>query len=77
MNIQTKEFQVPEGTTGDLNKGPTMVKALYSSKKQYKKCLNEHIEELSSLQRLLYASNRYALLLTFQAKDAAGKDSTI
>jgi len=32
---------------------------------------------LSSLQRLLYASNRYAVLLIFQAMDAAGKDGAI
>jgi hypothetical protein len=32
---------------------------------------------LSSLQRLHYASNRYALLLIFQGMDAAGKDGAI
>ncbi|HSF09628.1 MAG TPA: ADP-polyphosphate phosphotransferase, partial [Nitrospirales bacterium] len=52
-------------------------KALYASKKQYKQVLKKHIEDLSDLQRLLYASNRYALLLIFQAMDAAGKDSAI
>jgi PPK2 family polyphosphate:nucleotide phosphotransferase len=34
-------------------------------------------EALESLQRLLYADNRWALLLIFQAMDAAGKDGTI
>ncbi len=53
------------------------MKELYTSKEQYKKCLTEQIEELSELQRLLYAYNRYALLLIFQAMDAAGKDSAI
>ena len=38
------------------------------------KRLEEQVEELSSLQRLHYASNRYAVLLIFQAMDAAGKD---
>jgi polyphosphate kinase 2 (PPK2 family) len=32
---------------------------------------------LSSLQRLHYVSNRYALLLIFQGIDAAGKDGAI
>jgi len=77
MNIQSNDFRVSEGTTVDLSKRPTRVKALYTSKKQYKKCLNEHVEELSSLQRLHYADNRYALLLIFQAMDAAGKDGAI
>ena len=39
--------------------------------------LDKHVEELSSLQRLHYAANRYALLLIFQGLDAAGKDGAI
>ena len=35
------------------------------------------MKELSSLQQLHYASNRYAVLLIFQAMDAAGKDGAI
>ena len=77
MIIQANDFRVPEDATVDLNKWATRVKELYTSKEQYKKCLNEQIEELSELQRLLYAYNRYALLLIFQAMDAAGKDSAI
>jgi PPK2 family polyphosphate:nucleotide phosphotransferase len=77
MNIHTKDFRVGEGTTVNLNKWPTRVKELYTSKSQYKKRLHEHTEELSSFQRLHYAYNRYALLLIFQAMDAAGKDGAI
>jgi len=39
--------------------------------------LAEGIEELSSAQELLWANDRYAVLVVFQALDAAGKDSTI
>jgi len=39
--------------------------------------LQVQVEELSALQRLLYSSNRYALLLIFRAMDAAGKDGAI
>lgn len=77
MNMHPQDFQVNEGTTVNLIEWPTSVKAIYSSKKHYKKCLNEHIEKLIEIQRLLYASNRYALLLIFQAMDAAGKDGAI
>lgn len=77
MIIQSNDFRVPEGATVDLNKCPTGVKALYTSKKQYKKRLKEHKKALSDLQRIHYAYNRYALLLIFQAMDAAGKDSAI
>ncbi len=39
--------------------------------------LAEHIKDLTKHQNLLYAHNRYALLLIFQAMDAAGKDGAI
>jgi PPK2 family polyphosphate:nucleotide phosphotransferase len=39
--------------------------------------LEEHVKKLSSLQRLHYASSRYALLLIFQGMDAGGKDGAI
>ena len=49
----------------------------FDPKKDYKKKLNEIVEELHDLQRILYAHDKHALLLIFQAMDAAGKDSTI
>ncbi len=54
-----------------------MVKPFFKSKKGYKKLLEKHVEALSSLQRLHYASNQYALLLILQGMDAAGKDGAI
>ena len=60
-----------------LKKWPTTVKPFCKSKKQYQKLLEKHVEELSSLQHLHYASDRYALLLIFQGMDAAGKDGAI
>jgi PPK2 family polyphosphate:nucleotide phosphotransferase len=35
------------------------------------------VNDLSDLQRIFYAEDKYALLLIFQAMDAAGKDGTI
>ena len=60
-----------------LKEWPTRVKPLCKSKKRYQKLLGEHVKELSSLQRLHYASHRYALLLIFQGMDAGGKDGAI
>ena len=77
MKINSKDFRVPPGKSVDLKKWPTLVKPVYKSKKQYKQLLAEHVDQLSSLQQLHYASNRYALLLIFQAMDAAGKDGAI
>ena len=77
MKIETKNFRVSEGIKVDLDKWPTNVDPVYGSKKEYKKLLNDHVEELSSQQQLHYASNRHALLLIFQSMDAGGKDGAI
>jgi len=77
MKINTKDFRVQPGEKIKLREWPTVVKPFCKSKKRYQKLLREHVEELSALQQLHYASNRYALLLIFQGMDAAGKDGAI
>jgi len=77
MKISTKEFRVREGDKVNLKQWPTKVKPFYKSDEHYKELLAAHIKELSERQGLLYAHNRYALLLIFQAMDAAGKDGAI
>jgi PPK2 family polyphosphate:nucleotide phosphotransferase len=77
MKIDSKDFRVRPGENVQLSEWPTVVKPFCKSKKEYRKLLGEHVEELSSLQQLHYASSRYALLLIFQGMDAAGKDGAI
>lgn len=77
MNIHSEDFRVEPGEKVRLGKWPTIVKPVYRSKEQYKELLGAHVAELSALQQLHYASNRYAVLLIFQAMDAAGKDGAI
>ena len=77
MKIDPKKFRVLPDTKVNLKKWPTLVKPFYSSKIEYQTILKQHVEQLSSLQNVLYASNRYSLLLIFQAMDAAGKDGAI
>jgi PPK2 family polyphosphate:nucleotide phosphotransferase len=77
MKINAKDFRVEPGEKVKLREWPTMVKPFCKSKKRYQKLLEAHVEGLSSLQRLHYASSRYALLLIFQGMDAAGKDGAI
>jgi PPK2 family polyphosphate:nucleotide phosphotransferase len=77
MKIDSKDFRVRPGKKVNLAAWPTSVKPVCASKKEYRKLLEEHVAELSSLQQLHYASNRYALLLIFQGMDAAGKDGAI
>ena len=77
MKIDSDDFRVREGQKLDLKKWPTDVTPYYKSKKHLKNMLRERVDEMSELQNLLYASDRYAVLLIFQAMDAAGKDSAI
>jgi PPK2 family polyphosphate:nucleotide phosphotransferase len=77
MKINSKDFRVRPGDKVKLTDWPTIVKPFSKSKKEYRKLLEEHVQALSSLQQLHYASNRYALLLIFQGMDAGGKDGAI
>jgi len=77
MNFDANTLKVREGTKVDLGQWATALKPLCGSKKAYAKALQSHVEKLSEQQRMLYASNRYALLLVFQAMDTAGKDGAI
>lgn len=77
MKINVKDFRVSEGKKVKLDKWPTRVKTVYQSKQEYKELLSKQVEQLSDQQQLQYASNRYAVLLIFQAMDAAGKDGVI
>ena len=77
MKINSKDFRVREGDEVNLKKWPTMVDPVYKSKEEYQEVLREHVAQLSLQQQLLYASDRHAVLLIFQAMDAAGKDGAI
>jgi PPK2 family polyphosphate:nucleotide phosphotransferase len=77
MKINSKDFRVRAGGEVNLRKWPTRIDPVYESKEQYRELLAEHVVQLSAQQQLLYASNRYAVLMIFQAMDAAGKDGAI
>lgn len=77
MKIPIDRFRIAGGERVVLADRPTRVKQFYESKKHYESLLGAHVAELSDLQSLLYANNRQALLLIFQAMDAAGKDGAI
>jgi PPK2 family polyphosphate:nucleotide phosphotransferase len=77
MQIKSGDFRVREAHKVDLDRWPTRVAAPYKTNQQYQDLLSKHVAALSAQQELLYASNRYAVLLIFQAMDAAGKDGAI
>ncbi len=73
MQIKSNDFRVREGQTVDLKKWPTRVDSSYTTNEQYQEILAGHVKALSEQQELLYASDSYAVLLIFQAMDAAEK----
>ncbi len=77
MKIDADRFRVRPGGRVRLKQWPTRAKPYYGSKDEYQERLGRHVEQMAALQNLLYADDRHALLLIFQAMDAAGKDSCI
>jgi PPK2 family polyphosphate:nucleotide phosphotransferase len=77
MKIRSRDYAVPADKKVRLSNEPTSVDPYFKSKEDYQDILDRHIKSLSALQSLLYADDRYAVLLIFQAMDAAGKDGAI
>jgi len=72
-----EEFRVPEGKKFRLKDRDPGDTGKFRSKDEAQERLRQGVERLSDLQDRLYAQDTWALLLIFQAMDAAGKDGTI
>jgi PPK2 family polyphosphate:nucleotide phosphotransferase len=72
-----KAFRVKEGDGFRLSTIDPDDTRGFKSKEQAATALADGVATLAGLQEKLYADNRWAVLLVFQAMDAAGKDSTI
>jgi PPK2 family polyphosphate:nucleotide phosphotransferase len=70
-------YLVPYDGSFRVDAAPTEPVHDTPGKKEEKDLLAEEVEKLDKLQRRLYASDRFSVLLVFQALDAAGKDGTI
>ena len=77
MKINVTPFRVREGDKVKLKHRPTHVAPVVDSKAAYDAMLASQVAELDGLQQRLYAANSHAVLLIFQAMDAAGKDGVI
>ena len=53
MKINSRDFRVRPGEKVKLGERPTLIKPVYATKKEYARRLQEHVEALSSQQRLL------------------------
>lgn len=70
-------YLVPFDGSFRVSRSPTRPPRGAPDKDALKQQLKDLVGELSDLQEILYAHDRHAVLLVFQAMDAAGKDSTI
>lgn len=75
--VDVDAYRVRPDQSVDLAALPTKVPDLYQDKDDYEKQLDARTKRLRHLQNLLYADDRHALLVIFQAMDAAGKDGAI
>jgi PPK2 family polyphosphate:nucleotide phosphotransferase len=77
VDIDISRFRY-DGTRGfSIADSPTAIEPLYGSVGDYRAGMDEFRAAIDERQRLMYAHDRYAMLLVFQAMDAAGKDGTI
>lgn len=70
-------FHFPQKQPLRLKSSPTKTDKLYTDKQDYVSQLTAMKKDINEMQSQMYAQNRYAMLVIFQATDAAGKDSTI
>ncbi len=75
--MDVKWFLAPHKKEINLKGYDTSFTGKFKGKEEAQQKLQDDINEMAHLQDILYASNKYGLLLIFQAMDAAGKDGTI
>lgn len=75
--MKIDRFRIAENSKVDLKDHATDFTGDYTDKKDAVKALEKNVERLRELQDVLYAQDVYALLIIFQAMDAAGKDGAI
>jgi PPK2 family polyphosphate:nucleotide phosphotransferase len=75
--VNRSRFRVPPGHRVTLRHYDTGDTSPFTHKDKAVKRLERSLARMVELQPILYANNRWSLLLIFQAMDAAGKDSAI
>lgn len=75
--VKLDSLQIKENDQVDLSQYATAYSGNRLNKKEAGRLLEESRERLAEIQELLYAHNEYAILIVFQAMDAAGKDGAV
>jgi PPK2 family polyphosphate:nucleotide phosphotransferase len=76
-HFHSEDFRYDGSKPFSIKEVPNKIPDIYDTKDEYQQMLAESAEELDDLQSMMYAHNRYGLLIILQAMDAAGKDGTI
>ncbi len=75
--MKIDQFRYLPGKSPRLSDIPHEIKDAYDDKKEYEKMLLVCQEKMSELQSLMFAQDRYSLLVIFQGMDTSGKDGAI
>jgi PPK2 family polyphosphate:nucleotide phosphotransferase len=75
--IKIDQFLYTSVKSPRLTALPNVIEDVYDDKKEYEKQIEEAREEMETLQSLMFAQDRYALLVIFQGMDTSGKDGAI
>jgi PPK2 family polyphosphate:nucleotide phosphotransferase len=75
--MDISKFKIAPGSTFKLSDIETNHTGKFKSKEEAEILMAENIEKMAALQEILYAQDKYALLIIFQAMDTAGKDGAI
>lgn len=71
------DFRVKPGSRFKLSQLSTNYSAGYDSKEEAQQRMEKNIDRMARMQDILYAQDKYAVLIIIQAMDAAGKDGVI
>jgi PPK2 family polyphosphate:nucleotide phosphotransferase len=77
IHIHPDDFRVHPGKSVDVSKLPTRIADIYKDKDDYEDQLKDYMDSIQELQEMLYAHDRYSVLIIFQGMDASGKDGAI
>lgn len=75
--IEANDFLFDGSGKFSISDAKTKIKDFYQDKEDYETSLADLNKQMDELQSMMYAHNRYGLLVIFQAMDAAGKDGTL
>lgn len=75
--FNSDDFRINGESRFKIKDVKTKIPDIYDDKQEYEQMLDNFVSDIDKMQSVMYAHDRYGLLIIFQAMDAAGKDGTI